>query len=568
MKLLKKNKVLKGIGFSLLILIFIGYFVYDSILTGIVKSELKSQFNLNPNSYYEIHFKSMNLSILTQSLNVEEIIIKPRAFAIDSLNAGKLRTVVSSQLINLHLENFKVFDFLKNKVINLKCLSLKDINTYYISNPNAEKSKRAELTMIHQIFSDQFKGIAIGNIEITDASFKFATFDHPDIPTFALDSVSLAIHDVKIDPSTLENPIPISFSDIDIQSRIITFNNIENYTISSSGINICINDSTVSFDDFKLTHKFSRDEFSQRLKYENDVFTISSDSIKLTGFDINELKIKKLLSLNSIEISKPNIEIYRDKRVTDQPDKFKPLIGSMIKKIPIDIFINTISISNAKLKYLEQAEQSNKPGSVFFDPLFISIYNITNVTEKINFQPILEADISGKLMGQGDIDVKIRFDLASSNDQFAVNGHMGPVDATVINSVTENLLSIKVKSGDIHEVKFNFNANDNNSIGSSEIIYENLKVEVLKAKEGKKYGTLSFLANNLIRKTNLRGQPKYKMGTIYFERNKSKALPNYLWKSFQSGLISIMAPMAKTKQQRVIIKTEANKKKGRTKNKS
>jgi hypothetical protein len=563
----KKNRLLKIIGISLLILLFIGYLVYDSVLTGIVKSELTSQFNRNPDSYYEIHFKSMDLNIITKSLTVDEITITPREFAYDSLNAGKLRTLVRSTMKELHLKNFKVFDFLKNKVINLKGLSFDDIDTYYISNPNAEKSKKSETTMLHQIFSDQFKGIEIKNIDIIDASFKFARFDSQDDPTFVLDSVSLGMHDVKIDPSTLEQPIPISFSDIEIRSKIIAIHNVENYTISSSGISASIIDSTLSIRDFKLTPKYSRDEFSKRLKYENDVFTILSELIQLKGLDINAVKFNKQLSLKLIEIDNPLIEIYRDKRLADQPSTYKPLIGSLINKIPIEINIDNLSIINARLEYLERVEHGDKPGNIYFDPLFISIYNITNITEKINVLPIMEADISGKLMGQGDIDVKIRFDLASSIDQFAVNGHMGPIDATAINPVTENLLSVKVKSGDIHEVKFHFNANDKSSIGSSEIIYENLKVEVLKAKEGKHSGALSFVANNIIKSHNMKERPKYKTGTIYFERNQSKALPNYLWKSFQSGLISIMAPVATTKEQKVIIKTEANKKKGK-KNKS
>lgn len=552
MKFLKKRKTLKITISIVLVLITFTFFVFDNILTGIVKSELKLQFNQNPESLYEINFKSVSHNIFNRSISIDEINIEPRKNAYDSLAAGKLNTLVSTQINSIQLKQFKIINFIRNNIINIKGLSFKDIETIYLSNPKSIKSEKAKKMMMHHIFSDQFKGIDINELEITNASFIFANFDTPDKPSFVLDSVSLKIHDIIINASTLEQAIPVSFSDIELKSNVITIDNLDNYKLTSSGIRFSLIDSTISINDFRLLPKYTKDEFNRRLKYENDIFSFAIDEIKFNGLDINEIKTKELIALNSINISNPKIEIYRDKRVKDRPYKYKPLIASLIKKIPINVKIDTINVENARLEYLEIGKKGNQPGSVIFDPLDISINKLTNIPEIIALHPVLKADIKGKLMGESDLEVKLQFYMKSKKDHFIVDGKLGAIKAASLNPATENLLQVKITSGDIHKVNFYFTADDNSSLGKMEMIYNNLKVEVLKEKKGKEKqsGALSFLANNIIRTKNLKEQAKYKEGIIYFDRIKNKALPNYLWKSLQSGLVSIIAPVAESKKQK------------------
>jgi hypothetical protein len=88
-------------------------------------------------------------------------------------------------------------------------------------------------------------------------------------------------------------------------------------------------------------------------------------------------------------------------------------------------------------------------------------------------------------------------------------------------------------------------ATDDASTGQLIFEYENLKVDVQKKKDQNKKATLiSFVANELVKKKNLPENRNYSRGTIQFERRKDRAIVNYLWKSIQSGIISVVAPIA------------------------
>jgi len=300
---------------------------------------------------------------------------------------------------------------------------------------------------------------------------------------------------------------------------------------------------------------FSDNQNNNKIKYETDLFTVSADKLKVNGIELSNIIKGKDFSISSLEILKPNIKISRDKTLPDKPYKYKPLIASLIKKIPLTFFIDSILIRDLELSYYEKLHVSGNYGEVNFDQLYLSAYNITNDSGRLSTNQYLDIDVKGRIMKEGAFDLNLTFDLLSKNDYLTAQGQVGPISGTAFNKMTKELIHLEIKKGDIKNTEFNFTANDDLSQGELILIYENLSVEILKSKkENKQSKFLTFVSNTAIKNTNFPDDPHYRTGIIYFKRDKNKALPNYLWKSIRSGLVSIIAPLAESKEQHNIYK--------------
>jgi hypothetical protein len=94
-----------------------------------------------------------------------------------------------------------------------------------------------------------------------------------------------------------------------------------------------------------------------------------------------------------------------------------------------------------------------------------------------------------------------------------------------------------IKSGKINKLSFNMSGNDYQVKGTSTLLYENLKVELLKKDSAalKKKGLMSLLTNILIKDAN----PKngvVRTGEISFQRDVYKSFFNLVWKGIFSGI--------------------------------
>jgi hypothetical protein len=154
-------------------------------------------------------------------------------------------------------------------------------------------------------------------------------------------------------------------------------------------------------------------------------------------------------------------------------------------------------------------------------------------------------DFSGKLMGKSDLNAHLVFFLERNDEYFTASGSLDPIAAAEFNPMVEGLMPVTITSGYVRQAKFNFAATDDVSNGELILVYEELKVDVLKLNDSdEKSGGLSAGANLLINGNNLPGDNKYTTGLIHFERRKDKFIINYLWNSLKTGIISIVAPIA------------------------
>ena len=132
-----------------------------------------------------------------------------------------------------------------------------------------------------------------------------------------------------------------------------------------------------------------------------------------------------------------------------------------------------------------------------------------------------------------------------------VKGQVDDLELKQVENMIKNLFGIRVKSGYIDLIKFEYIADDVTSKGTVVFNYHDLELD-LKKKDGKDKNTgdnkykeksnkfLNFFAKEALRKNNIPGSDKYvSAGYIYRERIRDKAFSDALWGSIEVGLLDV-----------------------------
>jgi hypothetical protein len=556
--------ILSGI---FIILLLITIIIADNFVEKKLRERIDQQFNNNPGSVYSIEVEKIGISVFRASVVLENIAVSPKEFIMNDPDSVNDKSFFDVTIDSYELKGLAISKYFDENILIIEKVEVKGTQINYYHKPNKEKQK-SKSSGLKSFFSKDFKGAVIKNLDIIDASVRFANAETKSDPWFEIDSLSLRVKDIKFDSLTVSQALPLSFSDLSIETRSFSVKSMKYNNVSTSEIHFNIKDSTLLVNGFSFIPSMTKDAYNKQIAYENDLFLVKADQICFKGLNIKDIIENKRIILKYVEIQEVYAGIYRDKTLPDPPYKEKLLFAGLVRKIPLTTHIDSLLILNSEIVYEEKQKLSDIPGKVNFDKLNLRIFNISNdslyLSDNDNMRIILDA----RLMGQGNMKVWINVDLNSIDDKFKATGLLGPIPAIAFNKLTKNLLLAEIKLGAVQGAWFSFVADKEESFGELKIDYEDLKIVAWKLDKEKQAKFLTFVGNKLIRKSNLKTGKNYRTGVISFKRFKDRGIPNYLWKSVQSGIISIIAPLAENKKQREVVKQKKKEKRKAKKEKN
>ena len=236
-----------------------------------------------------------------------------------------------------------------------------------------------------------------------------------------------------------------------------------------------------------------------------------------------------------ISLTAPSLEIYRDKLVVDDL-KTKPLYSKMLRDLPFELTVDSLKITDGKIKYEERQNAENMGGSINFENLNAEMANVSNTYKS---PTKTEIEIKSNFMGKTPITVNWSFDVQNMEDQFQFRAEVGQLVAERLNSFTEPNLKVMLE-GNTNKTYFTIDGNNTSSTIDMKINYSDFKVTLLQ-KDGKdKNKFLSTIANIFISKNSEKKDEFYKEGKANATRNKSKSVFNFLWINVKEALIKIL----------------------------
>ncbi|WP_299577679.1 hypothetical protein [uncultured Sunxiuqinia sp.] len=293
----------------------------------------------------------------------------------------------------------------------------------------------------------------------------------------------------------------------------------------------------LSIEDIQITPRYSKQQFQTVIPFETDHYQGSINRLDLINLDLKRWYQQGELTASQLIADGGTLNIYRDKRTADDPNKQSKMPQEILKDMALPIYFDTLKLTNYDLYYEEQAPERPFPGLVYFRDMTIRAFPVTNLPYLANAKTALNVKASAWLMGESLMEVSMKYDLRSPVNQFQVSGHLSPFDLTYLNPVTRNAAGIAVRSGQLDRFEFDFIADQELAQGKLKFAYDNLRIAILEQKDGdtKEAKFLSFLTNSLVLKSK---HPRTRIllpDDIYFKRNPQKSVVNYWWKSIFSG---------------------------------
>ena len=293
---------------------------------------------------------------------------------------------------------------------------------------------------------------------------------------------------------------------------------------------------TIKVNKASITPTLSEAAFVKNLKVQNDIYNVSFKNIQFSGADLTALFEKKSIIANEL-VLEPVIKIFNDRTVMPGTEsKMGKYPYQSMMKIPTKFFIKNIKVKNGYISYRERGAISKNIGDVFFSNVNGSIVNVTNIDSCIKQKQMMEVKVQAKFLNMAVLNSQWKMPMNAIDGAFVMTGKLAAFNGTNINPIIEPLGMGSIKSGNMISFTFNIKANDKKAEGDVVLLYDNLKIKLLKnSEQGIKNKSLnSFIANILIKNQNP-SNGNLRTGKIEFNRVMTTSFFNIVWKSLFDG---------------------------------
>lgn len=385
--------------------------------------------------------------------------------------------------------------------------------------------------------NDAFEEAVLNKVSIFDTKLVIYNRNEPAASPFIIDKVRFFANDIqKVSSGT-------NFKDIINQS---------NWSISAEGFSFLSKDKIYKFNvgnidldnlhatmrikSFSITPQVSEQAFVKSLKSQKDLYNIQFNNIIVNGLDTKELISKKKIIAEAVSLQ-PTLKIFNDRTVPIDPKTPRRLYPQQqLQAIEIPFYIKKLIVSSGGIFYKERGALSKQTGVVHFKEVNGIVTNVTNIPEFINKNPDLELNAKGKFMGVSKLNTNWKLPLNKSDGSFKVSGAATGFNAESLNQIVEPLGMASIKKGEVKSLKFEMNGDNLKSSGTTTLVYDNLKLELLKmdSTEQKKKDFMSFVTNALVKNSNAEND-NIKPVKMTFERDTTKSFFNLVWKTIFEG---------------------------------
>jgi hypothetical protein len=495
----------------------ISYFIKDIVAT-VKKIEV-----INKKASRLLHFENTEYNAINRFLTIDKIT------QTDIATNRKLMTLTKNKITGISTNAF-----ILNK--QLKADSLFTAGGELVIYKKKSGTDAKETIEMENDFFDEasIKNIHIGNTNVT-----IYNFNNKNEAALLLNNVQFKAANIGNVYSGTNIMRLVSNSNWKLSGDGTSFfTNDKMYKINIGAFMVDNYNALTTFKSVTVIPTLSETNFAKQLSVQKDRYDIRLTNLTITNLDFKKLITDRMVIADAASLS-PTFNIYNDKTVKEDPTTKKGKYPQqLLQKLATNIYIKKITINDGYIKYREKGEISTNVGDVYFNDVSGTVSNFTNIDAYKKMNNIMTVDVTCKFLNMAPVSTTWLLPLESKDGSFTITGKVGAFDATKLNPVTEPLGLASIKAGTINSYVFTMKGNDVKANGDALLLYDNLKVTLLKKVEGeralKNKGALSALANVFIKNKNP-ANGNIRKGNMAFDRVMNKSFFNLVWKSIFAG---------------------------------
>lgn len=362
--------------------------------------------------------------------------------------------------------------------------------------------------------------------------------------TKRLESFGINCNLSLIEPSPQYYAFPYRAENIKINIDSLNFyhkNGVQRSDFYAISLNT--DDSTLSCKKWQFKATIPEKNYFDTMKFQTDYPNISVHGIKLNRVDAEYLLERKYLHVQSALVQNFSMNMTRNKNYPYKIGKVVKMPQEQIKGLEYPFYISEVVIKNGQINYFEIPKNGSEKGHLWLDRVQVKLFNFSNDSSVLSYDDTLQVEMEAYFYNQGLIQVYANMPMNDPTKKHYVYGKIGTFDPTNLNKILINAAKMKVQKGTINGGEFEFIADEKKSIGQLNLLFKKLKFKVMTEENGKmKSDNLKSMIANLFITRNNPVQPGQEpiIGAIEFNRDQSRWIINYWWKSLFSGINNIV----------------------------
>lgn len=550
----KKVLIISGVVISSIVLLIV---VAQLILGSIVTSKIHDAINSNKNEKYNVEIRKAKVNLFTMSLILKDVVVDPDTSLISSLKNGNVKVpVIKLRIPVFRIRNVGVFDILSRKEINVGELILRNSNIDILL-PERKKEEQDESSEKPTRFNTDSLTIA----GISGGLINYIGFKNINLNLINAKSGDTILSskdlDIELDEIVLEmnsdSTFRLRLEQFEFELSDEKFNLPGNkYMLSFSRLNINKKEKKIEVKDLLLEPRYSRAKMASFSDYQYEIY-----SLKIAKTEINSISIGKIardsgIYIPEINIDRMNLDIYKDKAKPFDENKRPLLPQQLLRHMKVNLFIDSINISNSELVYSEKHDLVKELMKVDLADLNVGIRNVTSISDSIIAGTAMTVKLRANIQKVIPMGVDMYFPMKSVSDTFFFSGFMESGKMKNFNNILLPALGITFENGVLDKLEFKASANPDWAIGSMTMQYHDLEGNIRRQDMENKNRFLSWAANQIIISNNPVNNNPVRTVPMYFERVPYKGIGNYLWKTVQSGIMATVIPTVSNRVQNEI----------------
>ncbi len=565
----KHHKIGLGVLLGLIALLIVLSALINHYWSPILAKKVHSVVLSSSDSLYRADFSDAELHVIRGQLVIYNLSITPDTAVFRRL---KQRHIAPNNLFSLHVKRLMLDHIHPLKLYFRHKMEISDI---MLDDPEIKISyelnhKKDTVLKDHRTIwekmSKSLHSIHIGGIYLNDVKLEYKDYSGNKLKISELKQMNLSASDLLIDSASQFDKSRLLYcKEIVAELNNYSGKTVDNlYTYKINHLKLSTLTSQLNVEGFSLKPVSSN--FFE--KTHDDRFSVNIDSIEIKKFDYLSYHKYRTVHASVLKVHGGTFSLYSNPH--GRPSMVRRKMNSFpqvaLSNLSTEIQLDTFMIKRVNINYSEFNKKADQTGTISFDNTSGHIFNITNNKDVIAKNGFSNVNLTTYFMNRGKLHVEFNLDLVDHDAAFNYKGFLGPMDLTSLNQATMPFAMVKITDGDLKQFSFDIKSNSHTASGELELLYNNLKVKVLKPDST--YGfknklIASLYANIFIIKHDNPDKPGDAPRTFHlnYTRPDSVTFFGSIWQTLLSGIKPSAGVDKKTEQatQEKIQQGETNK---------
>ncbi|MFB6278669.1 MAG: hypothetical protein ABEK75_04140 [Salinibacter sp.] len=524
-----------------------------SLLLRIVVDAEALERRLNPaldaaaQGNHEVAIDEVEWGLLAQSLQVSRVTLEPDSQAMEDHSASRAETAsVRATVPTLRLQDLHWWTLLWHQTLSFDDVLVRGPQVHIQSAAGTGETEAAGATAAPDSTGAEAGGLGL---QVQQLRVEEGTLSRGPAGSPARDSLwglSLQFGPLSREAAS-GTPLAELFADRLSEGGVEGYRHLgadAPYTLRLGPVHVSPSDSVLRVEDAEFLPSVSDEAFQQQYTYRVNRYRVTVEQVSVAGFDADRFAETGALHAARVRVDTLDLSVYRDNHPPEDPnDPPPPMPQEAIEQLDRSLRIDTLRVRDSRIQYTKRPEGVPASGSISFEDLWASLYNLTNVPDRMTASTPAVVEARTRVNGAGRLSTTISVPLRSDGVNGSFGGRVEAMDPRALNETFVPLGGVRIESGHVDSLWFQADLEAGTATGRVGGVYRNLEIETLDPATGERGlgDRLKTIAGGLaLRSKNLPADGDLDTGQIQHTRAEGDSYFKFLWHALRSGIYSLV----------------------------